>query len=232
MGRLSRAFATAGLLLLGLQAAARADDDLKSENSQILAQVAEADGVFTIADDGSLHHVQSGLVCPASFPSMKLYHVLVFPGDAGKGSDVGCDYRRPDDKGGANAKLTIFATRAADGVTLDDAFAKYRNEVVTTYQGITSVGPALVVEDKSKTPAMPETRSEEFTLPLNGRTYSSDLIVCIKNGWIIEIRGTYSGMPNEIVATDDKRALDDALADRAAPATAFVMAVASLGSKQ
>ncbi len=205
--------------------------DLKAQNAAIVAKTPEAAGVFVVADDGSIHHQQSGLVCPASYPNVKLFQVLIFPSAAGPGLDVGCDYIRPDTKGGADAKLTIFATKAADGLTLDQAFNNYRNEVVKTWPTAKSLGPALEMHQMGKSNPFPDFRSEEFALWINDRDYSSDLIVTIKSGWVIEIRATYSGKPNEIVVTKEggTEAAVNAAGDRAVPAKAWLDALASIG---
>jgi hypothetical protein len=171
---------------------------LETRNQLIVAQVPGSEGVFSVQSDGSIRHAQSGLVCPAEYPNVQFYHVFVYARD---GSDVGCDYRRADDKGGAWSKLTIFATKAAPGTNLDQAFARYHNEVLQSSPGAKSQGPAI--RDQSSAPSLlPEIRSEEFE-PLNGATYTSQLFVAIVSGWIVEVRATFIGLPNNIQVTKE-----------------------------
>lgn len=197
-------------------------------NQEILANTAGADGVFTVQDDGAIMHLQSGLVCPASFPNVALFHLLIYQSGE-KGSDVGCDYIRPDDLGGAYAKLTIFATKAAPETTLDSAFAGYQREVAQVFKGAQPIGPAIRIEDK--TGKMPEYRSEEYLIKLNERDNTSDLIVTVSAGWVIEIRATYAGKPDEIHLEKGQSAKDAAVAigDRVMASTAYIGAVHSVG---
>lgn len=167
---------------------------LKVQNTQIVNAEPKAAGVFVVQDDGSVRHIQSGLVCPAKYPNTDFYHVLIY---AQSGDDVGCDYRRADDKGGAWSKLTIFATKAAPGLTLDQAFARYHNEIAQTSPKAVSQGPAI--QESGKGPSdFPQIRSEEFIEPLNETAYTSQLYVVIKDGWIVEVRTTFVGLPNKI----------------------------------
>ncbi|HWA30260.1 MAG TPA: hypothetical protein VG867_04155 [Rhizomicrobium sp.] len=173
--------------------------DLKTQNLQIVSAEPKANGIFVVQDDGSVRHIQSGLVCPAKYPNVDFYHVLVY---AQSGADVGCDYRRADDKGGAWSKLTIFATKAAPGLTLDQAFARYHDEIVQTSPQAVSQGPAIQVGGKAPSD-FPEIRSEEFVEPLNDTTYTSQLYVAVEDGWIIEVRATFVGLPNKIEVTKE-----------------------------
>jgi hypothetical protein len=171
----------------------------------IVAKTQGADGVFVVQDDGKIRHVQSGLICRAKYPNVSFWHAFVYPSNAGQGTDVGCDYGRNDSDGKAVSKLSIFATRAAEGMTLDQAFARYRNEVVQVTPNAISHGEAIVAEDKNpaKPSTFPEFRSEEFGLVLDGRPYTSQLLVLILDGWVIEIRSTFEGEANNIVVTKE-----------------------------
>jgi hypothetical protein len=164
-------------------------------NKALVAQEPKATGVFTVQDDGAIKHVQSGLLCPARYPNVSFSRAMVFADD---GTDVGCDYIRHDDKGGASAKLSIFAVKATADTALDAVFAKYRAEVVGTWEGAVSQGESIHVEGKSDSTPFPDIRSEEFLIPLNGRTYTTAVIVTISKGWVIEIRATFDGLPNVI----------------------------------
>jgi len=116
-------------------------------------------GVFERRADGTLHHVESGLVCPAKYPNATFYNLLVYTAD---GSDVGCDYRRADDKGGAWAKFTIFATKAPPGTTMEDAFARYRRELLTADPQAQSQG-----ERRTSTARMPDRIQRWISAPRN-----------------------------------------------------------------
>lgn len=189
--------------------------------AEILAKTPDAQGIFVTADAGAARHVQSGLTCPLSFPNLNLWHLEVFAAD---GTDVGCDYGRNGADNVAVSKLTIYATKAQPGDTVDKAFARYQAEVKNTWPDAKVLGPAIEFggnvseEDKG-------VRSEEYQLVFKGGHKSqSDLIVTIKNGWVIEIRGT--------TATDVTTGEDGAkaVADFAAPAVALMQALSTIGT--
>jgi hypothetical protein len=204
---------------------------LKATNQEIVARSPDTDGVFVVQDDGTIKHLQSGLVCPAQYSNVTFFSALVFPSAAGKGLDVGCDYRRANDRGGANAKLTIFATKMAPEVTLDQAFEGYRREIAQTQHDVKAVGPALRVEYKNGVLPGPEFRSEEYSISMNSREHTSQLIVAIVSGWTIEIRATFAGKPNvvEITKEDGPDAPKLWAGDRVMSALAFIAATGSIG---
>jgi len=203
---------------------------LKQANQTIVDSGKDTKGVFSVGGDGSIKHLQSGVVCPAKLPNAAFYAAFVY--DGGKGFDVGCDYRRPDDKGGANAKLTVFAVKAEPGDTADSAFAAYRGGLVKAMPEAKSLGEAL----HDKTPdsvekKLPPFRSEEFTIPLNGKVYTTQLYVALDQGWIIEVRATFVGLPNEIRLDNKDTAKQDAFdaaGDRAMGPVALLSALGTL----
>ena len=197
-------------------------------NKGIVASTPGADGVLEVHDDGTIKHLQSGLVCPASFPNVRLFGTRVYP-SAEKGADIGCDYIRADPSGRASAKLTLFATKAPPGVTLDAAFQAYQREVTQVWRNLRAVGPAMLVQDA--TGKFPEFRSEEYLVTMNGSDGTSDLVVTIDAGWIIEIRATYAGRPNEIGLAADEGVKNATLevGDRVMANAAFVAAIATVG---
>jgi hypothetical protein len=206
---------------------------LKAQNEAVVAADRDTNGVFTVQDDGKITHAQSGMSCPAKLPNATFYHALVY--DGGKGLDVGCDYRRADDKGGANAKLTVFAVKAWPGATVDAAFDKYRNEVVETWKDAKSQGEAL----HDATPAdaakkLPPFRSEEFLIRLNNKDYTTQIYVSLDRGWVIEVRTTFVGLPNTIDLPKDSTVSDalDAAGDRAMGPTALMDALGTLGPQE
>jgi hypothetical protein len=207
----------------------------KANNQKILAQARDAGGVFTLMDNGDVKHVQSGLVCPGFFPNVALWHLEVFSPDSEKGTDVGCDYGRNGADGKWVSKLTIFATKAPAGMTLDQAFANYRKEVMQASPHAASQGAALRVEDQSAPDSpnrMPEIRSEEFVTDRDGQRYTDDLIVALQGGWILEIRTTYLGLPNTVEMDKGDDAVSKAaaeLGDRVMDSTALVSAAGTMG---
>lgn len=98
----------------------------------LVAATENAKGVWSVQPDGSIKHVQSGLVCPVTFPNVLLAKLFVFPAVGGQtGTDVGCDYIRgtgSDWGRNLDAVLTIYATQAP-GFTLDVAFTQYEAEM-------------------------------------------------------------------------------------------------------
>jgi len=158
----------------------------------MLQKSPETTGVFSARPDGSALHIQSGFVCPASFPNVNLWQVQVFSAAKGQGTDVGCDYGRVR-SGTTNqveAKFTIFIVKAQQGMTLDEVFAGYLREMRTTLPPQKMLGKALELTDNS-TSKLPEIRSQTDQLTLGGRTYNNEIIVGVANGWAIELRATY-----------------------------------------
>jgi hypothetical protein len=198
---------------------------LLRSNRNLVARVPAAAGVFTAKDDGTIWHVQSGLVCPGLFPSVYLSQLMVFA-TSEKGADVGCDYRRPDEKGGAYAKLSIYATKASPDTTLDTAFAGYQQEVAKGNNNVRVLGPAI----KAGGSPPGEVRSEEYLVTWNDRDYASDLLVALQAGWVIEVRATYVGKPDEIAeAKTGLNSASLATADRAMALIALDMAMKTVG---
>lgn len=199
----------------------------------IVANTAGTDGVFVVGDDGSIRHVQSGLVCPPKFPNVDFWHSQIFSSPLGKGMDIGCDYGRAGPNGHAISKLTIFATKAPDGLALDQAFAADRNDVVRTYPDAVSQGTAFKIEDKSgdHSNPFPEIRSEEFLITIGGQKYTSQVLVAVQNGWILEIRATFAGTSKNVEVPSGGTVNDimPVLGDRTMLPEAFVRVARSLG---
>ncbi|HEX4303581.1 MAG TPA: hypothetical protein VHZ78_12370 [Rhizomicrobium sp.] len=205
------------------------DPAVTAKNREMIAGTPQAAGVFVVQDDGAIRHVQSGLICPARYPNVTFYDVQVYPSDAGLGTDVGCDYRRADDKGGAWSKLTIFVTKAAPDTTADSAFERYQKELMQATPDAAPLGPAFANDPNGKHPDSPlaKARSEEYRVTLNGAVYTSLLIVTVKAGWTIEIRATYIGSPTAINSAREGAQLE--IGDRIVGVRAFVDALGTVG---
>jgi hypothetical protein len=203
--------------------------ELIAANKAVLDAEPKSGGVFALQPDGSIKHVQSGLVCPARYPNVHFGHAFVYASD---GSDVGCDYLRANAEHDVVAKLTLFAVRADPSLTVDQAFAKYRAEVLQTFADARSLGESLHVEDKSKDKsAVPDVRSEEFAISVNGAAFTTVLIVTVKAGWSIEVRGTYAGLPNQIeINAGGVNSAVDAMGDRLMATKALFDAAGSVNS--
>ena len=210
------------MAVLGLPAWAQAETIVNPTPTatEILDQTKNASGVFVATDTGDLRHVQSGMVCPISFPNLHLWALAVFVPD---GSDIGCDYGRNGKGNVTLSKLSLYATRAAPGDTVDTAFARYQSEVHQVSPSARVTGPAVTFTG-STTDDLKNVRSEEYDIVFNGRHFQSDLIVVIKNGWVIEVRGT---SPTQ--GTADEAAA--AAGDQAAPVLALIKALTSLDGK-
>jgi hypothetical protein len=210
---------------------------------EIVANTKDASGVFVVQDDGTVHHIQSGLNCPAEFPNADFRHAEIFPSALGAGMDVDCDYGRSDANEITVSKLTIFATKASDGASLDQAFDKYRTEIRKAFPDVHPTGPALGVERKDNAapsiaapalvavpnenamPLFADFRSEAYDLLIDGAPYHSELIVALQGGWVIEIRSTYS---THISATSTPDEMGRSVMDAAGPSLAFIAASASV----
>jgi len=200
---------------------------LRSENIAIVASDKNTTSVFAVQDDGTVKHIQSGMICPATLSNGTFYHALVF--DDGKGLDVGCDYRRADDKGGADFKLTLFAVKSQADTKLESAFAHYRDEVLQTDKDAKSVGPAITIQNNTGgSSKLPEIRSEQFMIWFNDRDYTTEVVVALVRGWVFEIRATYTGKPNELAANSAEN-VKYWTRDRAASSLALLEVADTLG---
>lgn len=216
-------------LSFGAIAAAHAASDATAPiNSDAHASVRpvitpENRDVWTMRDDGSIRHVQSGLVCPAAFGASKLWSGDVYPSPE-RGTDVGCDYGRGV-FGQAQSKLTIFAVKAGTGTTIDSAFEKYRGEMHQMYPNGTDAHPSIHMQGTP--PAdFPELRSEEMDVMRSGHRYKTVVIVFLKSGWVVEIRSTYR---TEITA-GDSNAAEGFGSDLAGDTAALFQAVTTVGA--
>jgi hypothetical protein len=206
--------------------------EVKARNQSILSHTPGADGIFVIQEQGDIQHLQSSLVCPAAFPNVAFWHAQIYSSPLGKGADVGCDYGRVDNAGHVLSKLTIFAVRAKDGTTLDQAFARYQQEVQDSTRNAEYLGPALRVDKdsaKGSEPFIPtDFRSAEYNLTLNGVRYRSQLLVALQYGWIIEVRATYSTVASGVNEQEVIEAGTQAARDIVSPVIAFQQATRSL----
>ena len=150
---------------------------------QLLASTPEAKGVFVAGGAGSAQHIESGLICPATFSNFALWHLEVFNPN---GTDIGCDYGLQGIDNKWAAKLTIFAVKAPDGMTVQNAFGQYSNEIRQAWPGYKLREPAT--NFKRDAPGMENALGEEYELTMKGQVSVSDLLVTVQNGWIIELR--------------------------------------------
>ena len=122
------------ILTAMLVAAASPLSGAEQETSFALPVPSSIADVWQQNEDGSVRHIRSNLACPADLPNMKLWHVFVYP-SPDRGADVGCDYGRiaavmkTGGRTTPEAKLSIYAVHAPDGMTLDQAFARYHDEM-------------------------------------------------------------------------------------------------------
>src|SRR6476646_1683188 len=143
-------FAIATISLTMLAASARAvSPESIAFNRSVVAHSPGAQSTFNVQPDGSIRHLQSGLLCPADFPNTHLVDVQIYSTVAGVGTDVGCDYARLTGDHVVAAKLTIFFVRASDTTTLASAFEKYRTEVIAAQPGAVPVPAALHISDQA-----------------------------------------------------------------------------------
>ncbi len=210
------------LLTLTLAGLAQAAPNTAPSVAEILAKTPGAQGIFVTADAGAARHVQSGLICPLSFPTVNLWHLTAFTVD---GTDVGCDYGRNGSDNTWRSKLSIYTVKARPDDTVETAFARYQAEVKDAWPDATVRGPAVRFEGDISAD-MKAVRSEEYEITFNGRRCVSDLIVALKAGWIIEIRGT------TMMDVADGNEGAKSVAGLAAPSIALTQAMSSLASAE
>jgi hypothetical protein len=192
----------------------------KAHNEDIVARSPHADGVFVVQGDGTIKHVQSGMVCAANFTNVNFWHSEVF--DDGKGLDVGCDYGRNGADGKWISKLTIFAVKSPEGATLDNVFAHYKQEIERTYPAAVALAPALQMNSKMVY------RAQGYTVAVDGGNRHEELIVGLTNGWTIEVRASYPHAGIVVKDANDKTDLKNQLFDIESPYLSFMAAVTSL----
>ncbi len=210
------------VVLLGAAASAAppAKPGVRAKNVEIVAGDPDTAKVFKVQANGDILHLKSGLRCPGSFPHVDFWHADLFPAQA-LGDDVGCDYGRSGPDGTWVSKLTIFATRA-DSASLDVVFSSLKAEVAKEGPDAQYKGEAIKAGPGPL--SLGEYRSAEFVGTLDdGRPYASDLIVAIRNGWILEIRATFA------TRTADGEAVASAADDVAGPSLAFLKVVNTVG---
>jgi len=220
-------FALAILVALPAAAAEPTDPGTIAWNNKVAMHTQGIDGVFVVQDDGTIRHIQSGMVCPAKFANVQLWHLESFPSHSGKGMDVSCDYGRNGPNNRFVSKLTLFATIAPDGWTLDTVFANYRSEVIRANPGVKSEGP-LPLPPNVTLPG--EWKSESFIERRDDRAFTSELIVALRGKWMFEVRTTYDGSRGDPMVTMQSSLADAANAqgDRTMAATAYRATVDTL----
>lgn len=210
----------------GGSALAQPSLSVAKHNSELMEQVSAANGVFAVGSDGAIRHIQSGMLCPADLQNVHFAAPLIYA-TSPVGLDVGCDYGRGSFGRGFVSKLTIFAVKAPEGMTLDSAFEKYEQEVASTYPGATKTPAALQIGDGAGNTST-NYRAIGYSITLNDKVAHSELIVGIFSGWILEVRATY---PNSIIQADKnttREQLRDQLFDIESPYIAFMSARDSL----
>jgi hypothetical protein len=206
--------------------------DVAARNARIVADTDGAAQVFEVQADGRIRHRQSGMICPADFPNVAFWHAQIYPSKLGAGSDVGCDYGRNNANGGAATKLTIFATKAMPGFTLDAVFADMQRAIGQSTPGAKYSGTVLEIKpgkDAGEADKFPkDMRSAEYELVHDGIPYRTEVLVAIQAGWIIEVRATFPTQASGATEADIIAAGKVAVQDLAAPSIAFLEAGRSI----
>lgn len=192
--------------------------DARMHNLTVLGRNPDAEGIFSVLDNGDIRHHQSGMVCPAKFPNVALWDLQVFPAPRGPGTDVGCDYGRTDAAGHTVSKLSIFATMTSGASTQEQEFAHYRREVETSIPTARYMGPISQgsgIPERNST-VRPESLSAEYDIAADQVHFRSQLIVALRGAWVYEIRATFittiMGRDESERAEASRHAVDDLIA--------------------
>jgi hypothetical protein len=179
----------AALAALAFTAAAQAADPPPSpeeiaKERAVADRIIQKNGVgdlFDNATDGAvptIRHKASGLTC--GFDDEKSASVHVYP-NAVRGDDVSCGSYVVD------FTVTLYATRAPAGMTLDQATAVVGQAIHTAYPDAKPYrGQAATMTEQGG----PETHTGRFILHLNGKEVWSFVAVSVVKGWIVEERVT------------------------------------------
>lgn len=210
------------LLLLGGVQIASAAEVANPSAAGIVEATPNAEGVFLATKQNEVQHVQSGLICPPSIAGLPLWRLAIYESPAGPGGDIGCDYGVNGSDGQWLAKLTIFAVKAGERETVDAAFTRYKADIIAAYPDAMSRGPAVTMSGEVPD-ALREVRSEEFDAKIRDLDHITYLIVVLKGGWILKIRGTVR------TEVSKEESLDSA-AGQSAPSLALVNVFRSIGA--
>jgi hypothetical protein len=186
----------------------------------IIRSPADASDLFATGQDGSIRHLQSGMICPADFPNVHLWSLQIYAA-ARRGDDVGCDYARFSSNGRASSKLTIFATRRAPGETLDSVYAGYRDDVTNSFPDAAESAPSGRVDGE-------DYRAASFTARRSDGELRTELIVGFANGWSLEVRATYPQKPQAAGGTPSADEISLRQGDMQSPYAAFRQALSGM----
>lgn len=120
---------------------------------------------------------------------------------------------------------------------MSGAFADYRAAVMSIAPDAASQGPALEIKagdsDRNTIGPFGDFRSEEFTRETGGVTWTETPVVLIRKGWVLEIRGTFRGRPNDLVVGEDAGPdeLDKAMGGRLVLIRAMLQSCSTLGQE-
>jgi len=203
--------------------------DLKAHNIEIVPKATGAPGIFSVQEDGTIRHIQSGMICPADFPNVHFLSLQIYK-SAAVGDDVGCDYGRSGPDGRAVSKLTIFATRAPADATLDAAFAHYKQEIVNQYPGAAEVPAALHIQVPQTGKDRTDYRATGYTVSANGVPRHTELITALWGQWVLEVRATYPSAIIMVEKDTSQQELAEKLFDIKSPYLVFMSASRSLGA--
>ena len=125
------------------------------------------------------------------------------------------------------SKLTIFATKAPSGIALDDVFARYRKELLTTYSDAVPTAPALTI-GKDKDGSAVDYRAAAYDVVGKTGSTHEELIVGLTGDWMLEVRASYPHAGIVVKDPNDNVNLRNQLFDIQSPYLAFLSAEKSL----
>ena len=177
------------LLILFLSDAAATDappapDPVAQSKSQALVdRTPNGASVFRIGPDGTVIHIQSGMMCAPGQPLMALDRLVIESGVA-LGDDVACDYVGP------SGKTTVFATRRGSR-TLEayaaDTFAAIRR----IHPDARPIGGQMWLGY----PGISQPIGMSFAITQNASASITSAWIAQEGNWLILVRATYPAEP-------------------------------------
>jgi hypothetical protein len=156
--------------------------EIRAASQSILNQTQDTDGVWKIADDGQLRHIQSGITCLPIGTISQFSHL--YAGGTPHGDDVGCTWNLQADAG----RLSIFVTRHR-GQDLKEEISQVLSTIASLYNAELDGAPISMRPQSGGLPAALAARMK-FT-DRQEQEMKSSVWIHVIDGWILKVRATY-----------------------------------------
>lgn len=197
-----------GVLLFAGPATTSAQDGTCGEPDAIVNRLIDASpelvGIWEIQSCSALRHVQSALICSTSHnlglgedSEATLESIHEFKSGQGKGQDVGCNYAI-----GADGRLSIFATKYADGTDFDGKAKGIVSAILSSFPNATPSSQVVKLGfGDSDTGEELKPFAAAFDVMLGAQAFQTAVWFQIVDGWGVKVRSTYAVKAEEDAIT-------------------------------